>query len=136
MRRFKKRKEKKRLRKQALDYDKGFDDIESLFDYILTKAEVYEYASTKTVTLLEKFRAALLTDRTNFQNDFKWLNETVFDATANQFLKLLNDTQEKEAELGFSSERVNKLKEEIKDTINRIKGWNIGAATISGKNDA
>ena len=54
--RYKRRKEEKKLKQAALDYDKGFKDIRELFTYILTYANVYKTASKDTVEKLENFR--------------------------------------------------------------------------------
>ena len=127
------KKKKNELKKKALNYDNGLDSIAELFEFIVTKVNVYRSASIETVGLLETFRAALLVDQTNFKEDYDWLNNTVFDKSANDLLRLVNETEDLQEQIGISTANVENLKEDIIDTLDNIKAWNRGAAAVSGK---
>ena len=99
----------------------------------MTKADVYKSASEETVKKLSSFLTALKKDRNNFNDDFLWLREKVIDKSIDDVLKDMGEIEKIRAKLGLSTEKMEEIKKDIKDTLNRIKGWNIGAATISGK---
>ena len=127
------RKETRKLKKQALNYDHGLDSIAELFEYIVTKANVYKSASNKTVALLEKFRTALLVDENNFKQDYDWLNSTVLYQTKDDIMKLINETADIQVRLNISTDRVEELRESILVVMDKLHRWNLGSAIISGK---
>ena len=116
-----------------MKYENGLIQIKDFFDYKLTFANEYKAASRVTVEKLGVFLKNITEDKANFESDFKWLNTTAVTMSAKELEQLTFDIDASKKAINISDDSMEKLRAEIKSSLDEIKGWSITSATISGE---
>ena len=120
-RRFLRKREERKLKKDQLKYENGLTQINDFFHYILSFANEYKQSSTKTLDTLGVFLKNITQDKANFVEDYEWLNTTAVTISANELRSLSYEIGNVTQKIGMSDENMKKIREGIREAFKKTQ---------------